>query len=159
MVILLLVCFFTWKIASRFVFMVTIPWGVITILLLPIANSIALFHKLSETRKNVAEDITNAESRKLLIIVSRKRNAAITSLILQIIVIAFVAILSLAGTPEPLKEYGKIISNITVTMVVASLYSIIPSVIGIMEVYDFEAIIKERKRQKKKIKNAVTKLK
>ncbi|HGM7400459.1 TPA: hypothetical protein ACKQGK_004433 [Serratia marcescens] len=159
LVVIVLLFFVAWKIADKYIVLSSIPWGVLTILLAPIAYSIALFHKLSETRKNVAEDISKGEARRLALLVDRKRNSSITLLIIQITIILFIAILSLSNGNEVIQNHIKPLTNLAISLMVCSFYSILPSVLGIKEVNDFEAKIKQRKAQNKRVKATLEKLK
>ncbi len=147
-----------WFCADKFIILSSIPWGVLTILMLPIASSATLFHKLSETKKNVAEDLSRDEQRRLTGLISQKSRATLFMLSLQITIIAFVAIISLGGESELIKENIKLISNSVVCALVFSLYSLIPVLLGVKEVIDFESLIKTRKTSNKRKKSALTKL-
>lgn len=148
----------SWFCADKFIILASIPWGVLTILMLPIASSATLFHKLSETKKNVAEDLSRDEQRRLTRLISEKSRATLFMLSLQIAIIAFVAIISLGGESELIKENIKLISNSVVCTLVFSLYSLIPVLLGVKEVIDFESLIKTRKTSNKRIKSALTRL-
>jgi hypothetical protein len=73
-------------------------------------------------------------------------------LVLQITIIIFVAIISLGGESDLIKNNIKIISNSVVCALVFSLYSLIPVLLGIKEVIDFESFIKVRKTRNKRKK-------
>ncbi len=158
LVVIALLSFGSWEIADRFVAMTSIPWGIITILVAPIAYSITLFHKLSETTKNVAEDLSKDEARRLRRLINHKRNLCIATMIIQIIIVAFMAVLSLSGQLTEVTSVAHKLSNLAVVTVIISLYSFIPSVLGVKEVNDFEAIIKSRKAQNKRTNATLKKL-
>lgn len=73
MVVVVLLMFTAWFIANKYIILTSIPWGVLTILILPIASSATLFHKLSETQKNVAEDLSRNEQRRLTRLIKEKK--------------------------------------------------------------------------------------
>lgn len=156
--VLAVLSFIVWKISDRFIALSAIPWGVIAILLAPIANSIALFHKLSETKKNAVDDLNKSETRRFFRMISRKRNQTVAVIIFQISIILYVAIISMIGQPEELEPYFKVLSNIAIISMTCSLYTIIPSILGIKEISDFEATIKKRKVEKKRLASALEKL-
>lgn len=158
LVIFVMLMFATWYASDKFITLVSIPWGVLTILMLPIASSATLFHKLSETKKNVAEDLSRNEQRRLTRLIIKKSRATLLMLVLQITIIIFVAIISLGGESDLIKDNIKIISNSVVCALVFSLYSLIPVLLGIKEVIDFESFIKVRKTRNKRKKAALTKL-
>ena len=79
-------------------------------------------------------------------------------LILQISIIIFVALISLGGESEAIKEHIQTISKLVVCALVFSLYSLIPVLLGVKEVIDFEGLIKTRKTINKRKKSALTKL-
>lgn len=157
-VMILLLLFLSWKVSDKYITISSIPWGVISILLAPIGNSIALYLKLNETKKNVTEDISRAELRRLDIIVNRKRNFIIFTLILQLMTIALIAIVSLSSNTPLFSEHVKFLTNISISAMIASLYTIFPSILGIKDVFDFEAKIKHRKVQGKRMKQTLEKL-
>ncbi len=158
LVVVAMLIYAAWSIADKFIILNTIPWGVLTILILPIASSVTLFHKLFETRKNVAEDLSRDEQRRLKRLISQKSNATLLMLVLQIFIIIFVALISLGGESAIIKDNSKIISNLVICALVFSLYSLIPVLLGVKEVIDFEALIKIRKTAHKRKKSALTKL-
>lgn len=158
LVVVAMLMFSAWFSADKFITLSSIPWGVLTILMLPIASSATLFHKLSETKKNVAEDLSRDEQRRLTRLITNKSRATLFMLALQISIIIFVAIISLGGESDSIKENIKPISNSVVCALVFSLYSLIPVLLGVKEVIDFEALIKIRKTSNNRKKSALTKL-
>ena len=156
-VVTLLMCT-AWFVASKFIILSSVPWGVLTILILPIASSATLFHKLSETKKNVAEDLSRDEQRRLERLIKNKSRATLFMLALQISIIVFVALISLGNESETIKEHIQIISKLVVCTLIFSLYSLIPVLLGVKEIIDFEGLIKTRKALNKRKKNALAKL-
>ncbi|PLD99013.1 hypothetical protein B6I64_18340 [Klebsiella pneumoniae] len=147
-----------WFVANKFIILSSVPWGVLTILILPIASSATLFHKLSETKKNVAEDLSRDEQRRLERLIKNKSRATLFMLALQISIIVFVALISLGNESETIKEHIQIISKLVVCTLIFSLYSLIPVLLGVKEVIDFEGLIKTRKALNRRKKNALAKL-
>ncbi|WP_051863117.1 hypothetical protein [Xenorhabdus bovienii] len=135
------------------------PWGVVTILLLPTGYCINLLIKLSETKKNIIEDLTRSEGRSLTLIINRKIYNSIIILAFQFIIAGIIVILSVGSIPDFLDGYQRNIVGLVIGLTISSLYLVIPSIFGIKEVNDFEALIKYRKAQAKKIKTALNKLK
>ncbi len=79
-------------------------------------------------------------------------------LALQISIIVFVALISLGNESETIKEHIQIISKLVVCTLIFSLYSLIPVLLGVKEVIDFEGLIKTRKALNRRKKNALAKL-
>ncbi|WP_234083697.1 hypothetical protein [Enterobacter quasiroggenkampii] len=158
LVVVVLLMYAAWYIANKYISLTSVPWGVLTILILPIASSATLFHKLSETKKNVAEDLSRDEQRRLTRLIKNKSRATLFMLSLQIFIIIFVALISLGGESESIKEHIHTISKFVVCALVFSLYSLIPVLLGVKEVIDFEGLIKTRKTINKRKKSALTKL-
>ncbi|MGX9377472.1 hypothetical protein ACWXV6_22150 [Pantoea ananatis] len=158
LVVVFLLMFAAWIISNKYIIITSIPWGVITILALPIASSGTLLHKLSETKKNVVEGISRDERRRLMRLISHKSKATLFMFIVQIAIILFVALVSLATGSEIINEHIKIITNLVICSLVFSLYSLIPIALGIKEVIDFESLIKTRQTADKRKKSALAKL-
>lgn len=158
LVVVALLMHAAWHIAEKFIILASVPWGVLTILILPIASSATLFHKLSETKKNVVEDLSRNEQRRLTRLIRNKSRATLFMLGLQILIVIFVSLVSLGSGSDAIKENIKILSNLVVCALVFSLYSLIPVLLGVKEVIDFESLIKVRKTSNKRKKSALTKL-
>ncbi|MBV4366265.1 hypothetical protein [Erwinia phyllosphaerae] len=158
LVVLLLLSFFTWKFSSKYISLDSIPWPVIVVLTAAVANSITLYTKLSETKKNAAEDLSRTELRHFNQIVERKRSSTLIVMILQILVVLGVILISMAGKQELISDHIKTLTNIVVSAIACSLYSAIPMLLGIKEVFDFEAVIKNRKKIIKRQSETLKKL-
>lgn len=158
LVVMVMLMYAAWFISEKYITLSSVPWGVLTILMLPIASSATLFHKLFETRKNVAEDLSRDEQRRLARLIKNKSRATLFMLGLQITIIIFVALISLGGNSEIITEHIKIITNLVVCALVFALYSLIPVLLGVKEVIDFESFIKIRKTNNNRKKAALTKL-
>lgn len=158
LVAVLLLSYFTWNFSSEFISLDSIPWPVVVVLTAAVANSVTLYTKLSETKKNAAEDLSRTELRHLDQIVGRKRLSVLLVLIIQIIVVLGVILISMAGRQELISSHIKELTNIIMCAIAFSLYSAIPMLIGIKEVFDFEALIKKRKRNLTRQSEALKKL-
>lgn len=158
LVVVVLLMFVAWTIASKYIILTSVPWGVLTILILPIASSVTLFHKLSETKKNVAEDLSRDEQRRLAKLISKKSKTTLFMLVLQIAIIIFVAVISLGSESDSIKSHIQIFTKLLLCALFFSLYSLIPVLLGVKEVIDFEALIKIRKTLTKRKSSALSKL-
>lgn len=158
LVALLLLSYFTWKFSSKYISLDSIPWAVVVVLTAAVANSITLYTKLSETKKNAAEDLSRTELRHLNQIVERKRLATLIVMVLQILVVLGVVLISMAGKQELVSDHIKALTNIVMSAIACSLYSAIPMLLGIKEVFDFEAVIKNRKKNIKRQAETLKKL-
>lgn len=158
LVAILLLSYFTWKFSSKYISLDSIPWPVVVVLTAAVANSITLYTKLSETKKNAAEDLSRTELRHLNQIVERKRLSTLIVMVLQIFVVLGVVLISMAGKQELITDHIKILTNIVMSAIACSLYSAIPMILGIKEVFDFEAVIKNRKKNIKRQSETLKKL-
>jgi len=158
LVAILVLSYFTWKFSSKFVSLDSIPWPVVVVLTAAVANSVTLYTKLSETKKNVTEDLSRTELRHLNQIVDRKRSSTLFVMVLQILVALGVILISMAGKQELVSSHIKILTNFIMSAIACSLYSVIPMLLGIKEVFDFEAIIKARKKNSKRQSETLKKL-
>lgn len=158
LVVVVLLMSTAWFVANKYIILTSIPWGVLTILILPIASSATLFHKLSETKKNVAEDLSRNEQRRLTRLIKEKSRATLFMLTLQISIIIFVALISLGNESSFVQQHIHTISKFVVCTLFFSLYSLIPVLLGVKEVIDFEGLIKTRETLNKRKKSALSKL-
>ena len=109
-------------------------------------------------QKNVTEDLTKSEYKRLGRIVSSKQKMSIFTIFCQLTVIATNIILSLSFSSTALDPYKANIMNAAVSMLMVSIYLVIPSALGIKEISDFEAKVKRRKIDKKNLRKALSKL-
>ncbi|CNE40283.1 MULTISPECIES: hypothetical protein [Yersinia] len=160
LVVIVLLVAITWLVSSKYIapYMLTIPWSALTILLVPLGSCVALLHELSKVQKNVTEDITKTEARRLKHIVRTKQRTSLFTLIFQVIIIAINIILSLASPSDVVQLHKEFLINFSTSMMIVSLYLIIPSVLGIKEINDFETKVKRRKVDNKNLKSAISRL-
>ena len=137
----------------------SIPWGVISILLLPTGYGVTFLTKLSEVKKNTVELLNRSETRHLDIIIKYKKRGAYLTLCFQLIIVAGNIFFSVGSLPENLQQYHKDLLCLLIALTVTSLYLILPFLLGVNEVNDFESKVKERKSRKKKKEELLKKLK
>jgi len=160
LVIITAISLISWNFSSKFIApnIETVPWGFVTILILPIGSWIALLNELSKVQKNVSDDISRSESRRLEYIVSSKQKASGCTLVFQLIVIAVNISIIFASSSLLLAPYKADMINALMSMMIVSLYLIIPAVLGIKEISDFETKVKRRKIDQAKTKKALSRL-
>ncbi|HBN5713686.1 hypothetical protein [Morganella morganii] len=136
----------------------SIPWGVITVLLLPTGYGVTFLTKLSEVKTNTVDLLSRSEIRHLEIILNHKKSWAYMTLCFQFMIVAANIILSIGSLPESLLPYNKVILCWLIGLTITSLYLILPFILGVSEINDFVAKVKERQMRKKRTDAAIKKL-